>query len=1467
LEHGIVIDTSIIVMKRASAAIAALALAALAAFVVMPGFNEATKHAVSESLLGLKARIEGLVGLSLSFDSLSPSIVRSASFSGLTISAPGGRTILSARHVRVTYDLLAILRGEKSEVIAGLELSDVQIMLKLPEDEALLSRITNLLSGGAGVPVPRLVISGRNVAVGLSVLGKGSASMSARTIEFSTLEDEPVVSVEGRFSLSPVGFAEISGPLNLSGSLSRDFSKARLDLALAADSREFSLSTQRFELVYGDGRLSLTKVKDRAPLDAVALIDFGAGSSSISLYLDGYVPSRSLRLSGRYASLMPWLDMPYSGSLLLRAPGTDVSRISYEVKLSGYLPARLFGRGQTPARAELALHGDRYVAEVEKAEVERGRDRIGYSGSLRFADLAPDGVVDIHLSLLDGALDAVAAQVRLVGQNGEYAAMADKVELDGVVFKDFSLSAMRKGSQADFNLSFRPPESTDPAPDLPSARFSGEAGTSSGLPLLRCEGNVSFGGGAPNLELSLDLEAIDLGPCRSLLAALIDSPEAASLLAGLKLGGSLFATSDFKRLSWSATDLTVVSRSLPGTYALLSLSGTATSLTVKRALVSAWGYSVEGSGEVDFPEEGKVDFEAKLALKDIPYTLKGSISGQSLTITGDYDLKLSARASGADTYVSAAVRSLPLPVGGGLFLATLDSNGRFATMKDWALSVAKLELVPTGERFESLPKVELEGDFGPSAADISSLRVEDRYSALSGKAKLAYSLSNPFSAQLSVDMSAVNGPQAEGGTESYKMDISYSGDRLAGNADFLASPLARLGKLPFEGSVDGHATLSGTLSEPSVGFSLKLRDGRYLDQSLIVAGSGSYGGKILELHDVSAAYQGQSISGGSAQFSFADASASLSTVFAGNIGGERFTCSIAATGSSTKSGDGKIDEMLRSYEAEGTLKGLSFGSVSVDSWPFSIHADATTLTIIGGPVKELSLRYSTGGQFSASLQKPLPVVAEVSGLFDGRNIDLSVRGIAFDLSLFSPLIPPDIVKIESGRASGGFHAMGLASDPDLTGEIDLEGLEVRVPGWLSDPVGPFKASIVSTGRKVSVQVPSAPVGKGAVALACQATFDHWLPSGLTASARSLGHTTVRLDSTIVGIRATGDATADVSFALQGDIVAINADVGIERGTIIVNPDILTSTQPDTSRPDIYIAVESNVHFGRGVEVFYPSTSFPIVSGYSDPSSSLYIRYDQSTEDFSMKGTVVLRGGEVFYIERNFFLKNGMLVFNETGDRFDPHVTALAELRDRNDDGPVLITLKADNVPLSSFKPSLSSDPPMTEAQIAAMMGQNLLGASAENSFDVRKASINLGSEFIPFTVTRTFENKMRQIMGLDMFYARSQFLQNWLVDISEQSQVTPSNALGRYFDQTELYAGKYLTDSIFAHATLSLSKDPLVDSNTLILNSELGMDLEFGVDLDTPFGLVQWSVTPVTPELENLLISDQSLSLTWKLSY
>ncbi|HET7838866.1 MAG TPA: translocation/assembly module TamB domain-containing protein, partial [Rectinemataceae bacterium] len=698
--------------------------------------------------------------------------------------------------------------------------------------------------------------------------------------------------------------------------------------------------------------------------------------------------------------------------------------------------------------------------------------------------------------------------------------------------------------------------------------------------------------------------------------------------------------------------------------------------------------------------------------------------------------------------------------------------------------------------------------------------------------------------------------------ESYSVAAAYGDARLDATVDFSASPLSRFLALPFAGSLDGTARLQGRLDRPDVGFKLRVRDLKVEGEPVSLSAEGAFDWKTLRLSALGARYRGQEIRSGSASLSLDDASSSLSLSFLGNLGGERLAFSLAAEGKSELGSGGDLSSMFGAYSLRGTVQALQYGAVKAESWPFLASRSSSGLSFRGGESSELVASYKADGSFSFVMRDPLPLRLVAEGRVVGSTIEASASGIEADLGALGALLPPGAFGLQEGSATGALSIRGLVADPEISGSIDLRGAVCAVKQWVPDPIGPLDGSIVAQGRSFAFFVPSAPVGSGRISVRASAGLDHWAPTNLKLSVSSIEGTSLRADLAVGGVKVQGETTLDLDLELRGEIVALNMNFYLTRANVVIGSEVLgqqkPANAPEAGRQTSFVNLTATVRPGRGVQIFFPSQDIPIVSGFAEPSSALLLRYDEATDDFSAKGAVGIRGGTVFYIQRDFFLRSGRLVVNETAGKFDPLVTILAELRDRTDSGPVLITLRADNAPISNFKPRLSSDPVMTEAQIAALLGANLLGVTAEEPVDLRKAVIST-SEFIPqLNVSKAFERRVRDTLGLDVFFLHTEVLQRWLIDLSDPTTTSAVDPLGRYLDQTALYAGKYVADSVFVHGSARLREDPLVRASGLRLDSELG--LEF----DTPFGLVQWSVAPSHPE--NLFISDQSLSITWRLS-
>jgi translocation and assembly module TamB len=188
---------------------------------------------------------------------------------------------------------------------------------------------------------------------------------------------------------------------------------------------------------------------------------------------------------------------------------------------------------------------------------------------------------------------------------------------------------------------------------------------------------------------------------------------------------------------------------------------------------------------------------------------------------------------------------------------------------------------------------------------------------------------------------------------------------------------------------------------------------------------------------------------------------------------------------------------------------------------------------------------------------------------------------------------------------------------------------------------------------------------------------------------------------------------------------------------------------------------------------------------------------------------------------------------------------------------VRITLSAVRSPLENLNPALSSVPYYPETQLIALMSGSVLAADTTQTLDIREAAI-ASSEFIPqLNIFKTFEQSVQKALGMDIVYIRSTFMQRWLLDLTKPStEANAEDPLARYLDQSELYLGKYITNSVFLHAGLRFREDPLVSS------SRLRLDSEFGIELDSPFGLINWSITPSSDE--GSLVTGQQLSLSWR---
>lgn len=1402
---------------------------------------------------------ESALGVSIAYARASPSVLGALKLSSLSLKDPKARSILHADRLEADYELLSAVSAflglsGAEEILERITLRNVEVDLDLEQDAGLLEKLRTSLrtgTGGSGM-VGRLEISARRVRMSLKDPSAGSAwTADIRSLDVVFTEREIVVSLDGTFSGSfrGAGFPvrRIAVPVNIRGSSTRDFSSARFSISLAARSDTGVLERQEFTLLLRDGIFEARKVRDDAPFDLYARYDSLEGSLEADLRFESLYLSRIGHPVGRSEqSWAPWFRRPYSGRITLQCPEIwKDPRLAAEI--SGFLPPGFLGDDFS---FRLAAEGGMDGMNLERLEVRSANGGGRAEGTFR-PDLSSVALtLDVDYRARKGRLP-ILSNIRAVGEGRELFLYSDSTRLADVEFSKLAVLTERNPGSLDFRGSLdlpSPPPSRDPS----------EAAESPAIRRISWEGSLASGA-RPFIEAAVNLDPYELSPLEPLLSSLMDPPEA-KRIAGLSLGGQVTFSSDFSRFSYSASDLRVAPAGPKGadTFAVFFLSGTSSELSVSRFIASVRGFPVEGRLDAEF-DAARVEFNTEVSLRDIPYTFQGEYDDRRLIVTGDYGFSLVSSFPEGGARGAVSFKTLPLPFLDGIVLASGDAAGEILSERDWILRIPSLALEPDGTLKGRMPLVRVSGYAGPGGGEFPDIRIVDGKTRFSGSAR--YSAAGSPDGALRGEI-ALSG---EGG-EGVRATAVYEGRTIEGRLDLEDFSIASLSGGAVTGSVDGNVSASGTLEDPRVMFSLALREGSVRGRSFSAAADGTLDREGLVVREGSGRYGIHQAQNVEARIGFQSGALTVSGAYTGFLAGDvarfRFDMAGNLNAPGNRSGEYPVfTELADSLSVRGRVLDFSMGKNYAESWPFDLERRGRELRFQGGGNGEVRVQVLDDGSFLARAVPPFPLSATVVGKIADRQIDMDLSDIRMEMTSLWPLIPIKDVRFLSGIATGSLTARGNAADPEIFGSLRFQDAVLEVPNYVNAPIGPVTSPLEANGRLVTLVQPVVNIGQTAKAgVSLSFEMSQWIPRNFSLRARSLESTQVPMKTRFLGMNITGSADADIFLTASDGRFDLTGALTIPRAEIVIDPSIMQGGG-EGGVSSVDTKIDLAIRIGKGVTVYFPSKEFPVIIGQADPASRLTVSYDDRQQSYALKGNAVLRGGNLFYIQRNFFLKSGRMVFNENQYSFDPRVTLEAELRTRRGQETVKILLKADNASLLNFQPTLESTPSLSQTEIAALLGSDLVASEDGSDVDIRRTLI-ASTDILPqLNFINVFERNTRQLLGLDLFYLRTELVQRWLLDVARLDADTEGGVtLADYLDNTSVFAGKYLRDDVFIRGALRLQQDqPLVNRSSLRLDSEIGFELT------TPFFLFDWSLAFLHPE--DLFISDNSFRFTWKLTY
>ena len=547
------------------------------------------------------------------------------------------------------------------------------------------------------------------------------------------------------------------------------------------------------------------------------------------------------------------------------------------------------------------------------------------------------------------------------------------------------------------------------------------------------------------------------------------------------------------------------------------------------------------------------------------------------------------------------------------------------------------------------------------------------------------------------------------------------------------------------------------------------------------------------------------------------------------------------------------------FTAKINVDNIALNQEQKNPWRFDILKRGEMLNLTGGTGSEINGSMFEDGNFILTAEKPFPIGISASGTLKDGQITASLKDINYnfdDLNLGK-------FSLYSGEVTGQLRIQGQANDPDFYGQLDFNGIELQVPVVL-DITKPFNTSFFFSGKEITAPATRAYTETGLIYVNATASMERWLPSGYDLDIRIPEGNPVAARYYKNSIFLSGYTTGELD--IYGDLTRLNIEGNINAsGAVFMLNDDLDYPKGETSK--ITIISKLKCTLGENNQFFWPSQDLPIVKSFLGGKSELDLTYEPSS-GIVLNGDLKLDGGEIFYFQKNFYIKEGELKFiNVQKGDINPLLSARAEIRDINTEGEMSrIYLIVDQSPLNSFVPRFESDPTMSTAEIMALLGGNIFD-SFESSSDVssiESATLLVTDIFTQFALLKSVEDNLKSTFGLDLLSIRSSFLSNFI----ENTLFTPSDELSgdnfvNYLDNTTLFLGKYFTDDIFLQGMFQFD---LYDDTGYSEDPELNFDSEITLEWEGPVANVELSFYPDFKDPVAGL-NKTSVGLSWRFSY
>lgn len=1437
-------------------------------FLIRPVYGRLLSQ-VNSSASTVYNLVEERTNLHISYESLSPSVLTSFSLKDVSLKDSDERTVIKIKRIRVNYNIIKLIfrgyeKGISSFVIDGVDVDAGWLISLFDKNELSENSVENEKKSddfsGFDIDVlktrfPFDVVL-KNISIFYQIDKDKKIEIALKKISAAYEKDNKLLTVSLKSTLAFfAGEKRISCAIDAEGTVFDGLENSFLKINIS-DLTDGNIHFNRFSFLadFKDNILNTRTIQSTIPLEISGNLNLSDFDFEFSLLSDNLSPNMLFSTKRRSSRLPDFKGLSLDEEFHIRGNLSKV-KIDYSDKTKLTVPETIVPAGVV---FRTRFTGNEKQINLDQFDFYGPNYDVSSSLQLNLAKKTLSGLVSVPKIVLPNGT-VISTEVYFDPLAKGFMAFAPQIFFDETALTAFQLSVMPEDESIDFSLDVSDYSHTE----------TGEPGviTASGSYLMESK----------YLQSSLGVTSLNIESAAEIAGQLLPEKLKETVLSvkdnfkDYVLAADVYLSTDMKSLSYNVPYVLVASTKKNDQALMFALDGNDQQLTVSQVSLVLGKKALFGSLSAE-KDHSEFFINSDFSMEQIPYHFSGVVSDNIIHVSGDYNSDLEINL-GETISGKLILDGFPIPIMGTSFITSIDSDFRYSGENGAEVNVVRFEVEEAGNKIVSNPKISLSGTGSRKGIYITDINFSDRFSAMDGNADIVWTKSDTVFTSLGLSLNLGNSITHE------KLDFNFNlnnPDEKTVNIENIKKDfyidsaidiknfnLNRFTKVKADNNLlSANVSVTGTFEHPYVG--LNLENARIIAAGdfFTLKGTAFLEDRNLILNDFNAYYRGINIKEIRSDFDLQTFTGNFFAEIDADFANKLIELPLKLNVSECVRTEGHL--IPDTFNLELSSEGAS-GNLIRKKSPFSIGAVVAgkNITLVSSENVGLFGNISETGNLYCSWNCGQVINAQAKGTYDydSGNLDVGVEKLLCDLGeLFKIINIDSMLKINNGIVEGGINVSGTLDTPDFMGMVTVKNPDFQIPSIVQQHVTAPSFDLIFHDNEIELPETKFFVKKtNEVMISAKIIMNKWFLEHVDCKIKNQGNKTIPVKLVTPVVEIGGKANFDLDLWYEGEVFDISGFIGAEDAEIFTNLTKLTSQRANVtvSKPkSTYIQCNLDVLMGNHVRL----NAEPLVRCVFVPNTSINVQFDEKTKDLGMDGQVNIKTGDIAYLNRSFYIKEGRFDFDNRSDQFNPLISVRAETRERDDEGDsVRIILTADKQYLTNLEPRFSSIPAKSENEISRILGQ-IVVADSDN---VSQFIFAAGDYALSQTFGRKIENSLRDFLNFDIFSVRTNILQNTMnLGMSKDNGFDKITA-GNFLDNSTVYMGKYFGSELYLDAMVHLEYDKdRTAMGGLLFQPELGMEL------DSPFGNIRWSMAPdINAMMESRFVPSTALSLSWKFSF